>query len=137
MRRSSRPIPFREIVPADCMSTLRLYRPRCLPSAKDSRVNIVIKPRPPTWIRLRMTSWPNSVQPVKVSRTISPVTQVALVEVKSASRNPAGAPFEATGSISKPVPTRMIAKKPSAISRAGVICRRFMPALRFFDLRNL
>ena len=38
-------------------------------------------PSPPSWISTRITACPNSVKSMPVRLTISPVTQVALVEV--------------------------------------------------------
>jgi hypothetical protein len=54
-------------------------------------VNVMI-PRPPTWIRNRIHACPAVVKYVAVSTTIRPVTQTALVAVKSASSHPSGAP---------------------------------------------
>ena len=45
----------------------------------------VTRPKPPTWIRTRITACPNTVNWVQVSRTTRPVTQVALVAVNMAS----------------------------------------------------
>lgn len=67
-------------------------------ASMDVSVMKVMKPRPPSWMSVRITSWPKTVQLVNVSRTTRPVTQVALVEVNRASRNPAGSPREAMGS---------------------------------------
>ena len=82
----------------------------------------VMKPRPPIWMSVMITIWPKVVQPVKVSRTIRPVTQVALVAVNSASSGAAGAPLEAMGSISSPAPVRMTSRNPTAMRREGVRC---------------
>ena len=38
-------------------------------------------PKPPIWIKPRITTWPKCVQYVGVSATISPVTQIAEVDV--------------------------------------------------------
>ena len=43
-------------------------------------------PRPPIWIRIRMTSCPKKLQGAYVSTTTSPVTQTDVVAVKSAVR---------------------------------------------------
>lgn len=88
----------------------------------DVSVMKVMKPRPPSWMSVRITSWPKTVQLVNVSRTTRPVTQVALVEVNRASRNPAGSPREAMGSISSPAPARMTSRNPTAMRREGVRC---------------
>ena len=89
----------------------------------------VMKPRPPIWMSVMITIWPKVVQPVKVSRTIRPVTQVALVAVNSASSGAAGAPLEAMGSISSPAPIRITRKKLSAIRRAGESLCSFIDAI--------
>lgn len=67
-----------------------------------------------------MTTCPKPVQKTGVSTTISPVTQTALVAVKSASTKlaPPGPTF-AMGSISRPVPTAIAATNPSTTACAG------------------
>ena len=42
-------------------------------------------PKPPIWMSSRITTCPNGLQWVAVSTTTRPVTQAALVAVKSAS----------------------------------------------------
>ena len=67
---------------------------------------------PPSLIRTIRTTWPLCVKKVSASSIISPVTQVALVEVKRASKK--GMPPEFTvisGSMSRPVPARMRKRK--------------------------
>ena len=82
---------------------------------------MVIKPMPPIWMRQRMTIWPNRDQCVKVSCTISPVTQEADTVVNRASiKDALPEIFEAEGMMSSNVPMRMTARYPSTSSRTGV-----------------
>ncbi len=53
--------------------------------AKAKNVVSVMIPRPPAWISTRRIACPNGVNAVRVSTTVSPVTQEALAEVKRAS----------------------------------------------------
>ena len=80
----------------------------------------VMMPKPPTWIRARMMTWPNGVQYVAVSTTVSPVTQTADVAVKAAIRNgvPPGPGVE-IGIMSSTVPTRMAPANPATTTCAG------------------
>jgi hypothetical protein len=48
-------------------------------------------PIPPHWISTRITNCPNQEKSLPVDRTVSPVTQVALVAVNSASSQEIGA----------------------------------------------
>ena len=81
--------------------------------SRKKKVAIVIKPRPPIWIITRMTHWPKSDQWVKVSTVTRPVTHVALVAVKSASRKVVVWPsFAEKGIKRSSVPTVMMIKKP-------------------------
>ena len=67
-----------------------------------------------------MTSCPKKVQLMPVSTGIRPVTQVAEVAVKRLFKKPALSPlFEAKGSMSKSVPSRMMAAKPPATIRVA------------------
>ena len=50
-------------------------------------VESVVMPRPPNWISVRITRWPNVEKSLQVSRTVRPVTHTALVAVNSASNN--------------------------------------------------
>jgi hypothetical protein len=54
-----------------------------------------------------------------MSTTVSPVTQTAEVDVKSASTNPTGAPLEEIGSISKIVPEKIKRANATIAVRAG------------------
>ena len=96
---------------------------RCFTSREKS-VAMVIKPRPPIWMSTSITAWPKNVQYVPVSTTTSPVTQLALVAVKSAGTKPVTVPdFDEMGSISNSVPSSIIRKKPRAIVWTYVSCR--------------
>jgi hypothetical protein len=55
------------------------------PNRRRKNVDIVMIPRPPTWIRRRITIWPNNEKSFPVSFTTRPVTQVAEVAVNRAS----------------------------------------------------
>ena len=67
-----------------------------------------------------MTSCPKPDQQLAVSRTTSPVTQVAEVAVNSASEKEAPPrAFVEKGSISSAVPSRISSRKPRMITRAG------------------
>ena len=91
----------------------RLKMPIFLPDSAASETAMVTTPIPPIWMRQRITTCPNMVQPVAVSTTTSPVTQTADVEVNSASINGVQPPaFDAKGSASRSVPSKMTAKKP-------------------------
>ena len=129
-RRTSRTTP-----PISRVFKLSLIRPRCfspifLRNIKETVIPMVIKPRPPIWIRTNKTSCPKMLQWVKVSTRTRPVTQVALVEVKRAVINGVHSPFRLeTGSIRSMVPIKMSNRKPSAI-----IC---VPDIRFSNFPNI
>jgi len=75
---------------------------------------MVIKPKPPIWIRIIITVFPKIVNEVPVSSTTSPVTQVAEVEVNNASINSTEFPLVLEmGNISSKAPIRIIDAKPS------------------------
>lgn len=83
------------------------------PRRASSKVALVAKPNPPSWISKRMTAWPNPLHSVAVSRTTNPVTQTADVAVNNASTNRARSPSaEAKGRLSRRVPLRMSTAKP-------------------------
>ena len=61
-----------------------------------------------------MTHWPNKEKSLPVSKTMSPVTQVADVAVNRASNQEISRPStEAIGKFSKKAPIIMINKKPA------------------------
>ncbi len=89
----------------------------------SSRLRVAVSdmmPRPPSWISSRITVRPKRVNPAPVSRTISPVTHTALVEVNRASRKLMGwSGGVARGSIRRPEPTRINEAKMSTKDAAG------------------
>ena len=94
---------------------------------------IVTTPIPPIWISEIITNWPNKVQWVAVSKTIKPVTHVALVAVKSASMKLVLWELVAEiGSISKKVPVSITPRKPNRI-----ICDEDKDCLHRPFLRNI
>ena len=71
-----------------------------------------------------MTACPKPLQYVPVSTRTSPVTQVADVAVNKLVRKSVGVPrFDAAGKQSSALPSRMIARKTSAIICGGRIRR--------------
>ncbi len=83
---------------------------------------MVMIPKPPTWISPRMTTSPKPDQYVGVSTTVRPVTQTALVAVKTATRSGACPPSARdTGSMSRTVPTATARAKAATTTWAG--CR--------------
>ena len=86
--------------------------------AREIRVKMVMKPRPPSWIITMMTIWPNRLQWTAVSTMISPVTQVEEVAVKRQVRKSVHVPLlEEMGSISSSAPVRMITAKEMTTKR--------------------
>lgn len=78
-----------------------------------TRIDTVMKPRPPTWTRTRITACPKKVNWVQVSYSTSPVTQEAEAEVNSALRNGMDCPDrEEMGSINSTAPARIRQAKP-------------------------
>ena len=97
---------------ASCM-VLLCISPILRPESFVIKIATVMTPRPPTWIRHKITVCPKTDQYVAVSLVISPVTQVAEVAVNSASRNGAlPAPARAHGSISRIVPDAITPRNP-------------------------
>ena len=79
-----------------------------------------IMPIPPVCIKSRITTCPKTDQCDAVSYAISPVTQVAEAEVKSASIYGVHSLFfEATGNDKRKLPKRIIPAKPSRIVWKG------------------
>jgi hypothetical protein len=72
------------------------------------KVETVMYPSPPTWIKARITPWPKGDQKWGVSTTIRPVTQTAEVAVnRAAIRGGLSPTAVAYGSMRRPVPTKM------------------------------
>ena len=76
-------------------------------------------PRPPTWIKTRMTSCPKVLRALPVSTTTSPVTQLADTAVKSASTNLRRPIVDAAGSISSTVPREISVANANMETLAG------------------
>lgn len=82
---------------------------------------MVIKPRPPIWIRQIITICPKIVQFVKVSNGTSPVMQVAEVAVNRASIYEAPPVFELIGKLNKTEPISISKANPQATILGYVI----------------
>ena len=77
---------------------------------------IVIIPRPPICIKSKITTCPNTLQVDTVGSVTSPVTQVEVVAIKSASRYGTASPLaELIGKAKSPLPTRIVVRKLSNI----------------------
>ena len=114
-RTSPRP---RAFVSACAKSCIRIPSRRA--TRRASTEAIVITPMPPIWISARMTPSPNPDQYVDVSTTTSPVTQIAETAVNNAVPSPVRSPLsEATGSISRMVPTTVASANPATTTRPG------------------
>ena len=73
---------------------------------------MVMIPRPPICIRSNITICPNTLQVDTVGSVTSPVTQVEVVAVKSASRYGTASPLaELIGNAKSPLPMRMVTRK--------------------------
>ena len=87
---------------------------------------MVMTPRPPIWIKTRITTWPKVLQVDTVVTVTRPVTQVAVVAVNRASRYGTGLPSAALmGRASRRLPIKIIPRKLSMIicvvvSRIGI-----------------
>ena len=81
--------------------------------AKNTRDAMVMKPRPPIWMRTMMTTCPKREKVTPVFTTVRPVTQTAEVAVNRASTKPRlSLSFVATGRVRSKAPSRTTAKKP-------------------------
>ena len=73
---------------------------------------IVMMPRPPIWIRIKITICPNTLHVDTVGSVTSPVTHVAVVAVKSASRYATDSPLaELIGSDRSRLPSKTVTRK--------------------------
>ena len=97
--------------PKPCPIWTLLVKPKDWPAAIRKNAAPVIKPIPPKIIRKAIIIWPINVQLEAVSTTISPVTVVAEVAVKSASTNDIFSKWE-KGRYNNTAPIKIIAKKP-------------------------
>ena len=133
MHSKSAPTPSKKSVPQPIVEVISVMRPKpfelieaamtprsCMLMRRftsfEKSVAMVMKPRPPIWISTSTTNWPKKDQCVPVSTMTRPVTQLALVAVKSEGMKPvASPPAEDTGSISSSVPAMTTRKKPRAM----------------------
>ena len=100
---------------------MRSRREMVRPMTRKIIVAKVMKPRPPVWISTSSTTWPKVEYTVPVSRTTSPVTHTAEVEVNSASNQPTRpGSAHAAGSDKSALPMRISAAKPAAITGSGL-----------------
>ena len=77
---------------------------------------IVMIPRPPICIRIKMTICPNKLHADTVGTTTSPVTHVAVVAVNNASINGVACPLaELIGKVNYILPAKIAIKKLSKI----------------------
>ena len=91
-----------------------------LPLKKKAKKEVKVKiPIPPNWIKTKIMDCPTVVKAVEVSTTANPVTQTALVEVKSALVKVI--PFVvALGSINKKAPVKAKIMKLPTNTMAGL-----------------
>ena len=102
-------------------SSRRSRKPIRRRTASAKKLVSVTNPRPPIWIRSRMTACPNPVNCVQVSRTIRPVTQVALVAVNMASITPSCPLRLEIGRLSSRVPAAISSRKLPQISWVALL----------------
>ena len=115
----SRPVPL-----TDSCARMRDRSPRRRPIMTLKKVVKVTRPSPPICSSSMMTSCPAVDQWVPVSTVTRPVTQLAEVAVKSASRKVVCFPGAVqAGSRSSRVPSAITMAKLTAIIRAGLIAR--------------
>jgi len=79
-----------------------------LPAARRIKVEKVIIPSPPSWIRIKIIICPTGVKKVAVSWTTSPVTQTPEVAVKRASTKDIWPFLVAKGRRRRAVPAKMV-----------------------------
>ena len=123
MERASRPTTSHRIATEKITrtSTVRLFRavwfkssrrirrcgmPTGMPKADRTSTAKVIRPRPPSWIRIMITASPNTVNVVPTSTVDRPVTVTAEVEIKSAVNSDTGCWTE-IGNHKTPPPMRI------------------------------
>ena len=100
---------------ASC-SSLRFPIPSLLCSPIMTPYITVIIPKPPNWMRIRITICPNTLQVEHVGTVTRPVTQMDVVAVNRASIYGTAAPVaELTGKANRTLPTSIAQKKLSMI----------------------
>jgi hypothetical protein len=106
--------------PVSACAASRDWAPRRRFSSRIHSVPSAWMPKPPTWISSRIVACPSGVQYVAVSTTASPVTQLALVAVNSATfRGVSPPPARIPGSMSRAVPRVMSTRNETVTVRAG------------------
>jgi hypothetical protein len=91
------------------------------PSRSAKNVENLMMPRPPSWMRSRITVRPNADHPVAVFTAVRPVTQTALVALNSTSTSETPRPSAAAyGRRRSSAPVRMAARKDRTSSAGGV-----------------
>jgi len=88
-------------------------------------------PRPPSWIRMRITICPKKEKQAPVSTTVSPVTQTAEVDVKRASMKEISPDVVEKGSMRRNAPASIAAIKLNIRKEAG------LNLLNLFNMRLL
>ena len=74
--------------PSMSLTKYSCLRPMARPRTRAEKVDKVMMPRPPTWMRPRMMTWPPKVKTFEMSTVAKPVTQVAEADMKRASTKP-------------------------------------------------
>lgn len=91
-----------------------------LPTKRAIIVADVINPKPPIWIKINITIWPNKDQCSAVFTTVKPVTHTAEAEVNSALIKPILSPFLlAMGKLSSMAPNTIKTPKPTTRNLGG------------------
>ena len=117
-----------------CM-LLRARRSICCPESLVMAKATVSTPMPPSWMRIKMTICPKSVQCEAVSCTTRPVTQVADVEVKRQSKKSAQPSWWlAKGSHSRTAPVKITARNPADMVRKDAWLLKGMMYDLFYDV---
>ena len=100
--------------------------------ASAKKLVSVTSPRPPIWISASSTNCPKAENWVQVSRTTSPVTQVALVAVNMASSTPRRPLRLEIGRVSSSVPAAITTKKLTQMIWVALRPASHPPLLRGF-----
>ena len=113
--------------PISAWASIRWRRPTRREATRASTEPIVMIPKPPTWISVRITSSPNTENRA-MSVDPSPVTVAADVEVNKASSRPmCPAPSAEIGNHSSAVPMAMKTTNAATTSCAGFLIAASRP----------
>jgi hypothetical protein len=123
VRRTTPPICVRS---SDSLRKMRSRMPTRQPKSRNSSVVLVMNPKPPSWIRTRITACPKGLQCVAVSTGTSPVTHTADVATNSAITGDVHSrSLDDTGSMRRQVPTKIIAPNPpTSTNGSDATCSR-------------